>query len=230
MKYCCANCFGDRGLEIEIIPIRSDRKGTCSYCSSEGVELVAPQELADYFGLLIAIYREDSDGDELVQWFKDDWAMFSHPSMDNAHAKELLSDILDDGEIVRKKFSPSEDFKTDRLDRWLELSNELKTENRFFPKAKINSDRFEELLTRLIIETNEVSTTWYRARIQSGDKPYELDEMSAPPRNVASHGRANPAGIPYLYLGSKPDTAVQPHGYVPRFDTVSGTGGRMPSA
>jgi hypothetical protein len=55
---------------------------------------------------------------------------------------------------------------------------------------------------------------WYRARLQSGDSHYELQEMGAPPPQVASHGRANPAGIPYLYLGSTPETAVaevRPH-------------------
>ncbi len=32
--------------------------------------------------------------------------------------------------------------------------------------------------------------------------------MGAPSKRIASHGRANPAGIPYLYLGSKPVTAI----------------------
>lgn len=38
--------------------------------------------------------------------------------------------------------------------------------------------------------------------------------MGAPPRRIAGHGRANPAGIPYLYLGSTAETAVsetRPH-------------------
>lgn len=38
--------------------------------------------------------------------------------------------------------------------------------------------------------------------------------MGAPPKRIASHGRANPAGIPYLYLGSTEVTAVseiRPH-------------------
>lgn len=38
--------------------------------------------------------------------------------------------------------------------------------------------------------------------------------MGAPPRRIAGHGRANPAGIPYLYLGSTPETALsetRPH-------------------
>lgn len=38
--------------------------------------------------------------------------------------------------------------------------------------------------------------------------------MGAPPSRYANHGRANPTGIPYLYLGSMPDTAIseiRPH-------------------
>ena len=43
---------------------------------------------------------------------------------------------------------------------------------------------------------------------------YNIDEMGAPPKRVTSHGRANPPGIPYLYLGSTEETAlseVRPH-------------------
>ena len=39
-------------------------------------------------------------------------------------------------------------------------------------------------------------------------------EMGAPPKRIASHGRANPAGIPYLYLGSNPKVTIseiRPH-------------------
>jgi len=48
----------------------------------------------------------------------------------------------------------------------------------------------------------------------SGDTPFAAADMGAPPKRTASHGRANPAGIPYLYLGSTPATAVseiRPH-------------------
>ena len=55
---------------------------------------------------------------------------------------------------------------------------------------------------------------WYRARIQTGDAAFTVDQMGAPPNRIASHGRANPAGIPYLYLGSTQGTAIselRPH-------------------
>ena len=65
----------------------------------------------------------------------------------------------------------------------------------------------ENLLSRLLnylaIEPNNVSLKWYRARIQRTEKPYNKDEMGVPPKEKASQGRANPVGIPYLYLASR---------------------------
>jgi hypothetical protein len=87
-------------------------------------------------------------------------------------------------------------------------------ENRYFPKTRIDFDRLETLLGNLLMDMEEIPTTWHRARIQTGDAPYPINEMQAPPPKYASHGRANPAGIPYLYLGSEVDTAaseIRPH-------------------
>src|SRR6266567_944592 len=99
---CCAGCFGDRGLRKSIIPLRSIETGTCSYCESQEVALVAPEELGEYFELLVSAYRNDDFGKILIEWFRLDWGLFSHPLMDNSRAKDLLAEILCDGEIVRK--------------------------------------------------------------------------------------------------------------------------------
>src|SRR4051794_31484826 len=104
---CCPECFDDRGLRRNIIPSLGPTRGTCDFCSSADVDLVEPQKLADVFQLLISVYELDSDGKPLVEWMKDDWQLFTHPRMDTAHAKELLSEILDNGDVVRKNFSPS---------------------------------------------------------------------------------------------------------------------------
>lgn len=79
--------------------------------------------------MLIGIYEQDETGKSLVEWMRDDWRIFSHESMDNAHAKELLGEILDDGEIVRKKFSPSETYQSEGLARWETLRDELMYHN-----------------------------------------------------------------------------------------------------
>lgn len=212
--YCCGNCIGDRFLRKEIIPNYAKETGTCSYCGSTNEMLVRPQDLRDYFELLINIYSHSDDGKTLVEWFKEDWDMFSHQIMDVAHSKELLADILNDGQIVRETFVPSEICHSDRLDIWGKLKDELMYQNRYFPETEIDKERLRRLFSHLLLDSDEIIPNWYRARIQSTDEPYGIENMGAPPKRLASQGRANPAGIPYLYLASTPDTAVseiRPH-------------------
>jgi hypothetical protein len=213
---CCPECFGDRGLRRNIIPSRSTEIGRCSYCGSESVNVLPPSQLAENFELLISTYERDPEGRLLIQWFRDDWGMFEHPSMaDDSRANDLLAEILDNVEIVRQTFSPVNDLEADRLSEWEKLRDELMYHNRFFPEAKIDLERLEDLLKDVLtLEVGEVPDLWYRARIQPGDAPFVLAEMGAPPKRIASHGRANPAGIPYLYLGSTQLTAIseiRPH-------------------
>ena len=211
---CCAECFGDRGLRRSIIPSRSTKRGRCSYCEADGVVVIEPRELAPYFELLLSAYRQDAAGKLLIHWFREDWALFVHPRMDDSRAKDLLGEILDDGDIPRELFVPAHDPATDRLSEWENLRDELMYHNRYFPEKMIDLDRLEALLSSLTIDAEELPTRWYRARICVGDVPYTDDQMGAPPNRIASHGRANPAGIPYLYLGSDANTAIseiRPH-------------------
>jgi hypothetical protein len=211
---CCAECFGDRGLRKSIIPLRSTEIGRCSYCSSENVAVLAPSQLTEYFELLANAYQRDEGGKLLISWFREDWAMFDHPKMDDSRAKDLLAEILDDGEIVRETFSPAGNFEADRLGEWEKLRDELMYQNRFFPEAKIDLDRLKILLPHLTMDAEEIPRLWSRARLQTDETPFDIAEMGAPPKRNAPHGRANPAGIPYLYLGSTWDTAIseiRPH-------------------
>ncbi len=209
---CCPTCFGDRGLTKSIFPTLSTETGQCSYCLSENVPLVEPKMLGDYFDLLTNIYELDPNGQLLVEWFKKDWRLFDHERMDVPRAKDLLAEILNDGEVVRQRFSPSAKYTSDALARWETLRDELMYENRYFPSSQLNEGRFEELLEQ--VPALDLPTTWYRARLQSGDALYQIGEMGAPPKRSASHGRANPPGIPYLYIGSTAKTAIseiRPH-------------------
>jgi hypothetical protein len=211
-KSCCPECFDDRGLRRDIIPSLSAAVGRCDFCGSVDVSLVEPAVLTDVFELLVSVYEPDSAGKTLVEWMKEDWKLFSHPAMDIAHAKELLAEILDDGDIVRKPFSPSATYKSEALARWETLRDELMYRNRYFLDEALDTDRLRELLGHL--PADEMPVRWYRARILTADAAYQINEMGAPPKRLASHGRANPPGIPYLYLGSLPDTAaaeIRPH-------------------
>ncbi len=158
------------------------------------------------------VYEPDPTGKSLVEWMKKDWNLFSHPAMDVAHAKELLGEILDDGEIVRRPFAPSSSYTSGGLIQWETLRDEMMYKNRWFLDVAIDTDRLKDLLVHL--PADDLPKRWYRARLLVGEDSYPIDKMGAPPKRLASHGRANPAGIPYLYLGSLAETAaseVRPH-------------------
>ncbi|EGV31160.1 RES domain protein [Thiorhodococcus drewsii AZ1] len=211
-RFCCPECFGDRGLRDELFPTLAPGHGTCDFCGTTDTQLVRPEKLADYFGLLVNVYEPNEDGKPLVEWMKKDWQLFRHQRMDIAHAKELLGEILNDGEIVRRNFSPSASYISEGLAQWDKLRDEMMYANRWFLDVAIDKDRLKELLDMLIAQP--LPRQWYRARIRTDDECFPIEKMGAPPRRRSSNGRANPAGIPYLYLGSHPDTAVaeiRPH-------------------
>lgn len=211
---CCPQYFGNAGMRKVFATIKSVEHGNCSYCASSDVDLMAPSKLTDYFEALLEIYEIDAKGKLLAEWLRDDWGMFSLPSMGKPQIEKLLYDIFNEENVIRNKFSPSKLCMTETLERWEKFREELMHQNRFFPDAQIDLDRLSVLLSRLVVESIEVSDTWYRARLQQGDAPFSLKEMGPPPNTTASHGRANPPGIPYLYLGSTPETAIaelRPH-------------------
>lgn len=211
-RFCCPECFGDQGLRDQLFPTLDPARGVCDFCETTDVQLVEPERLADYFELLVNVYEPSEDGKSLVEWMMEDWQLFSHQRMDVAHAKELLGEILNDGEIVRRGFAPSASYISEGLAKWDKLRDEMMYANRWFLDVVIDENRLKQLLDMLIAP--ELPRQWHRARIRTDDEFFPIEKMGAPPRRRSSNGRANPAGIPYLYLGSRPDTAVaeiRPH-------------------
>ena len=208
---CCANCFGDRGLS-EIMHTTSFGRGQCHYCGRADVQVTQPRDLNDLFSAVLNIYDENPAGSGIVAQLRQDWALFRTPEMDDLKAVRLVRDIMDDPELPRRLYVPSARFSSDRLLRWGELRDELMYRNRYFPDTVIDAARLGQLLKML--KAQEMPAVWFRARIQPGDDAFAIDQMGAPPSYIAAHGRANPAGIPYLYLASTPITAVgevRPH-------------------
>lgn len=220
-KYCCAECFGDQGLTRSIIPkVIADgsgqsRDGDCDYCGTKNTATIDPSALSQWFDMVVDCYVADGEGKSLAALMAEDWRLFDHSAMDEAHAKELLAEILDNGEIVRQTFVPIDLLVNETPQRWGDLRDEMMHRNRWFLDEPIDLDRLAELLEQLIAPTDVLTgITWHRSRLLSDDEPFPLEEMGALPAHLAGHGRANPAGIRYLYLGSTVETAVsevRPH-------------------
>jgi hypothetical protein len=177
--------------------------------------LIKPTALIDYFQLVCSIYTEsiEDDAKPLVTWFQEDWQIFS--LLDLVKAQALLGEILDDGEIVRKKYVPRNVPALAAVERWATFRDEIMWKNRFFFRHELDLDRLKALFDRYLeTDASEFDNLLYRARIQPDDSAIPLNEMGRPSAASAKNGRANPVGIPYLYAASTPETAIaetRPH-------------------
>lgn len=208
---CCPNCFNDNYL-IKYIQQKNIGSGKCSYCKTDSKYLIHPILLRDFFETVIGIYSEtNTDGTEIVQLLNEDWEVFSK-KLHAYKTKNLLSDILGDTEIVKRSFAPVNEAISNTVEQWHLFREELKHKNRFFPDQKPDLDRLKTLLNYLLFK--EKFHILYRARLQEGSITLEKDKMGRPPKEITSSGRANPVGIPYLYLASDIKTAIteiRPH-------------------
>lgn len=101
-----------------------------------------------------------------------------------------------------------EEELSDKLKKqWNEFCEEIVHRNRFFPQKKLDLDLIYEILTFTdsIIATGEFL---FRARLSPERKKLSAEQMGSPPKDRATEGRANPRGIPCLYLASDSDTAI----------------------
>jgi len=211
---CCGNCVGDPHLLRRTIPERRVATGACDYCAGTNLPLVNASDLRDEFELLLSIYVSADNGRPILSWLREDWAMFDVETIAEKSAEQLLIDILEDAAILERRFAPSAMCRSDSLDRWQQFRHELMYANRFFPDAAIDLERLKGLLPHLLLHADDIPEEWFRARIQQTEAPFTREEMGAPPKQKALHGRANPAGIPYLYLASTAATSVsevRPH-------------------
>lgn len=203
----CPNCFGDFFLRTTIENLRTE-VGDCWRCGGVAAPKLHPSVLRDYFEVFFGVYTPAISGKTLAEWLKQDWQLFD--ALDIPKANALLSNILEDEDIISNSYLPSPPDDSSSLERWERFRDELKHENRFFPKGMPDSelDRLRELLDYLITPADEIPAKLFRARVQDGNQPYPPGKMGKPPAEIATYGRANPAGIPYLYLASDERTAV----------------------
>jgi RES domain-containing protein len=150
----------------------------------------------------------------LLDQLSSDWGLLSDSRMARINSLQLLVDILEDTSVATALYVPITPTGEIPLNKWQEFRVELMRQNRFFPKARPDLDRLRELLVYLKVPPGDCLTKTYRARILEGDATYSPESMGPPPVGRATAGRANPAGIPYLYLASDQLTAIsemRPH-------------------
>ena len=203
---CCGNCFGDKFLTKEIERMSSE-VGSCSFCNASEVAIVSPSKLIDSFErLLDVLYKESGDADSisLLDLLKSDWELFY--GLGDMQANRLIDSILP--ELNSTRYKPVVDHDTGMVLKWDEFREELKHENRFFPQKMSFRKEHEGKLFAYLAVRPSLPLFFYRARLLTERTPYNVCEMGKPPCEVTSNGRANPSGIPYLYVATDEETAV----------------------
>ena len=201
--YCCPNCFNDSFLQSEI-EVKSKQKGNCSFCQTENISIIEPEELNNLFEPVLDIYEKDENGKSLFKLLQEDWMIFSS-GINEIDSNRLLDKIS--GIDTNKSYSPTYQEEKQNIEQWEFFREELKHNNRFFPNNAPSIEMvkpFGKYLGKKLPKGNFL----YRARVNSDGIPLGIAEMGKPPKKKSTNGRANPIGIPYLYVASLPDTAI----------------------
>lgn len=205
--FACPDCFDDKELKGFIS--LSTQLGDCEICNSKNKPLVDISELHDFFKELIDNFQVSSTGIPLVRKIQLDWHFFSSTKV----ANKLLNILLP---IISSKIASSKtqvDYADDIIENysyWEKLKDEIKWKNRYITNIgylvdELGWDGFFNSQYEL-----SSSEKLFRARLhnQSGSKPFTKKEMLSPIPKNTNGGRANPSGIPFLYLSDTQETVL----------------------
>lgn len=205
---CSTECFNDVELK-GFINSNYNSVGNCDFSQVTDKPLVDVLELQGMFISLFDIYSVDSTGKNLEQALQDDWNIFNKNS--GINIKEFLIAISEglDNEYLELFDNPVRILipkeTNELIENWNSFKEEIKKENRFFFNNKANLQSLENILP---IRSYSKGKIFYRSRISDNEHGYPTAKMGKPPYRLAKSGRANPKGIPYLYLAQSVKTTL----------------------
>jgi hypothetical protein len=202
----CASCFSDRELKGFISS--APEIGNCAVCESKNQPLLDVSELFDFFQELVDNFKVDENGMTLSSKIQSNWSFFSS----HGSANKILNYVLPKLQTEINSSNINVEYTDDIIENynhWEILKEELKWKNRYV----INIERLEELGWDGFFNTQfklKKETPLFRARLhhQSGSEVFKPKDMYCPEKESANGGRANPSGIPFLYLSDNPETIL----------------------
>lgn len=218
---CCINCFEDQEL-AGFFRSNSTQKGNCYFCDSRDVKLLDPREFEEMFHQLIQIYnlvdepkRDDIQPALLYEKLQLEWGIFQSDldsDIQNNLLKAILADKLESTNplftepVERRVILFDLDEAKELEQEWDQFAKEIKLHNRYFLGRSINLDLLEDLLN-FHEKIYREGKLFYRGRI-SDQQGFNAENMGKPSAEDSTSGRANPVGIPYLYVSTGPETVL----------------------
>ncbi|WP_417591612.1 RES domain-containing protein [Owenweeksia hongkongensis] len=202
----CYHCIADRELSAFIES--NGISGRCDVCLEDKPATINLEELMSFFQELLENFEPASLGEDIQSLIGESWNLFA-----SREAGEV---------IMEKVFASLESSKFNQFDKvdfteeirlnisyWDKLKEDIKWKKRFFPDLNTIEDLGWDGFFNTQYELGR-DTTLYRARVhhESGMTTYAADEMMCPPAAASKGGRANPLGIPFLYLSDNPLTVL----------------------
>ncbi len=207
----CAACFSASSWVANASP-PTGSTGTCDFGHEFSHRTWVTTAWVDSFTQLFALYEpgEDGSGEQLHIQIQSDWSIFALDREDDVQ-RFLQSAIpghpLLDPDVKVKLRTPSDGPPADHLSTWALFSEEIRTRNRYFPQGAPNRIVLEEALAARK-EFIAVGQDLFRARVLPRGETFSTTDMGAPPPHKTPAGRANPVGIPYLYLSFSKETCL----------------------
>ncbi|MFN3968689.1 RES domain-containing protein [Flavobacterium sp.] len=207
MANVCLNCFGDRELKAYINS--QDSTGKCDFCDSEDISIIDISELYDFFKELLDNFQSKPNGQTLKSKIQSNWNLFS--SLDvNYKILNFIVNIIDTNILSADELVDFSDEILENVNYWDKLKNQLIWERRYLTDINYLTEElgWDGFFSNQIPLTKD--TKLFRARLhhKSNENAYTSDEMFCPPQHISTAGRANPTGIPYLYLSDNEETIL----------------------
>ena len=196
----CKDCFLDEELCSEI-NANAVIDGICDVCGKEG-KVMDFSEFYGFFDAILSLFAITENGNQtIVDIVQEEWKIFKNKKI----AQILLADVISKhnyGFSIDSIVDYTPDIKK-RIAVWDRLKTSVKENSRFFT----NMDEFAQYNYLTAGNSLHIGQKLYRSRVTPvGQKKIKCGKMGCPHREFATAGRANPIGIPYLYLSDSAKT------------------------
>lgn len=196
----CDYCFNDEEMQATVRN-ESSEDGVCEASGIMSKLVDVADTFSDFFGEVLRMFSPCDKGKGIVSILQEDWNLFHDKDVANTILGYFLSQDnfgygIDDTVYYAEPIKSS-------ICIWNDLKYKVKNKSRFFTSLE-SFDKLGLMKPNFDLVTNSV---FYRARIiPYGKDSLSPQEMGCPSSKSAAAGRANPLGIPYLYLCQSEET------------------------